>query len=63
MGPAAGALADDRHRRYCINGMFHEVSVMAMMNLTLFFLAGITAGLRPLAERTPATDGHSEHSG
>ena len=48
---------------YCINGMFHEVSVMAMMNLTLFFLAGITAGLRPLAERTPATDGHSEHSG
>ena len=35
---------------YFINGMFHDVSVMAMMNLTLFFLAGVTAGLRPLLE-------------
>ncbi len=40
---------------YFINGMFHDVSVMAMMNLTLFFLAGVTAGLRPLLE--PATAG------
>lgn len=35
---------------YFINGMFHDVSVMAMANMTLFFLAGVTAGLRPLAE-------------
>jgi O-antigen ligase len=41
---------------YCINGMFHDVSVMAMMNLTLFFLAGVTASLRPLLESAPATD-------
>ena len=32
---------------YLINGMFHEVSVITMMNMTLFFLAGVTAGLRP----------------
>jgi O-antigen ligase len=42
---------------YFINGMFHDVSVMAMMNLTLFFLAGVTAGLRPLLE--PA-EGHGQ---
>jgi O-antigen ligase len=33
---------------YFINGMFHDVSVQPMMNMTLFFLAGVTAGLRPL---------------
>jgi O-antigen ligase len=38
---------------YFINGMFHDVSVQAMMNMTLFFMAGVTAGLRPLTE--PAT--------
>ncbi len=32
---------------YFINGMFHDVSVISMTNMTLFFLAGITAGLRP----------------
>jgi O-antigen ligase len=32
---------------YLINGMFHEVSVISMMNMTLFFLAGVTAALRP----------------
>jgi O-antigen ligase len=32
---------------YLINGMFHEVSIIAMMNMTLFFLAGVTAALRP----------------
>ncbi|MEN6450019.1 MAG: O-antigen ligase family protein [Thermoguttaceae bacterium] len=31
---------------YVINGMFHDVSVMAMANMTLFFLAGVVAGLR-----------------
>ncbi len=33
---------------YLINGMFHEVSVVPMANMTLFFLAGATAGLRPM---------------
>ena len=33
---------------YFINGMFHELSVQPMMNMTLFFLAGVTEGLRPL---------------
>jgi hypothetical protein len=36
---------------YLINGMFHEVSVMSMTNMTLFFLAGVTAGLRPFQEK------------
>ena len=31
---------------YFINGMFHEVSVVPMANMTLFFLAGITEGVR-----------------
>ncbi len=41
---------------YFINGMFHDVSVQPMMNMTLFFLAGVTAGLRPLISR-PACAG------
>jgi O-antigen ligase len=45
---------------YFINGMFHDVSVQPMMNMTLFFLAGVTAGLRPLTLRSsPATLGSS----
>jgi O-antigen ligase len=36
---------------YFINGMFHDVSVQPMMNMTLFFLAGVTEGLRPLTQR------------
>jgi O-antigen ligase len=32
---------------YFLNGMFHEVSAVPMANMSLFFLAGITAGLRP----------------
>ncbi|MBU4273445.1 MAG: O-antigen ligase family protein [Planctomycetes bacterium] len=36
---------------YLINGMFHEVSVVPMANMTLFFLAGATAGLRTLTSR------------
>ena len=42
---------------YFINGMFHDVSVMPMMNMTLFFLAGVTAGLRPLLEPAAAGGG------
>jgi O-antigen ligase len=32
---------------YFVNGMFHDVSAVPMANMTLFFLAGMTAGLRP----------------
>ena len=32
---------------YMVNGMFHDVSVVPMANMALFFLAGVTAGLRP----------------
>jgi cbb3-type cytochrome oxidase subunit 3 len=35
---------------YFLNGMFHEVSVAPMANMILFFLAGITAALRPQRE-------------
>jgi len=35
---------------YFVNGMFHEVSVIPMMNMTLFFLAGVTEGLRGLTQ-------------
>jgi hypothetical protein len=38
--PALGA--------YLLNGMFHDVSVLPTANMTLFFLAGATAALRPL---------------
>jgi O-antigen ligase len=33
---------------YFLNGMFHDVSAAPMANMILFFLAGVTAGLRPL---------------
>jgi O-antigen ligase len=32
---------------YFLNGMFHDVSAVPMANMFLFFLAGVTAGLRP----------------
>ena len=35
---------------YLLNGMFHDVSVLPMANMTLFFLAGATAALRPLTK-------------
>ena len=31
---------------YLVNGMFHDVSAIPMANMTLFFLAGVTEGLR-----------------
>jgi O-antigen ligase len=34
---------------YFLNGMFHDVSAVPMGNMTLFFIAGVTAGLRPWA--------------
>jgi O-antigen ligase len=42
---------------YVINGMFHDVSIIAMANMTLFFAAGVAAGLRPLAGPAPAVAG------
>jgi O-antigen ligase len=35
---------------YFLNGMFHDVSAAPMANMILFFLAGVTAGLRPWIE-------------
>lgn len=35
---------------YFINGMFHDTSVVPMAHMTLFFLAGVTAGLRPMLQ-------------
>jgi O-antigen ligase len=40
---------------YCINGMFHEVSVIPMANMTLFFLAGVTTGSRRVLAGSPST--------
>ena len=40
---------------YLVNGMFHDVSVVPMANMTLFFLAGVTAGLRPPTPSPMAT--------
>ena len=34
---------------YLCNAMFHDVSLMPMANMLLFFTAGLTAGLRPVA--------------
>jgi O-antigen ligase len=39
---------------YFVNGMFHDISVVPMANMTLFFLAGATAGLRPLVQPAAA---------
>ncbi len=33
---------------YLTNGMFHDASVLPMASMTIFFLAGATAALRPL---------------
>jgi O-antigen ligase len=38
---------------YFTNGMFHDVSVVPMANMTLFFLAGVTAGVRVLTNGSP----------
>ena len=35
---------------YFTNGTFHDMSVVPMAHMTLFFLAGVTAGLRPLLQ-------------
>jgi O-antigen ligase len=42
---------------YVVNGMFHDVSIIAMMHMTMFFMAGLTAGLwaRANTERQFAT--------
>jgi O-antigen ligase len=38
---------------YFVNGMFHDVSVVPMANMTLFFLAGVTTSLQPSKAPTP----------
>lgn len=35
---------------YLANGLFHDVSLIPMVNMVLFFLAGVTRGLVPLVE-------------
>jgi O-antigen ligase len=40
---------------YLVNGMFHDVSVVPMANMWLFFLAGVTGGVR--ATRTAIAGG------
>jgi O-antigen ligase len=37
---------------YAVNGMFHDMSVIAMVNMVLFCMAGVASGLRPRAEVT-----------
>ena len=34
---------------FVVNGMFHNPSVIPTINMVVFFMAGLTAGLRPLA--------------
>jgi O-antigen ligase len=43
---------------YLANGLFHDVSLIAMVNMVLFFLAGLTRGLLASVEETTgaATD-------
>ena len=38
---------------YLVNGMFHDISLMPMGNMLLFFMAGVTAGLRMDVPRRP----------
>ena len=44
---------------YLANAMFHDVSIIPMVNMLLFFMAGVTAGLRPFCEpaKSPASSG------
>ena len=39
---------------YFVNGMFHDASAVPMANMPLFFLAGVTAALRPMLQAVPA---------
>ncbi len=32
---------------YCVNGLFHDVSIISMTHMLLFFLAGVSQGLVP----------------
>jgi len=48
---------------YCANAMFQDVSIIPMVNMLLFFAAGLTAGLRPfarpVAKPAPAPSGRA----
>jgi hypothetical protein len=39
---------------YAVNGMFQDVSIIVMIHMVLFFMAGLNAGLAPLAASQPA---------
>jgi len=41
---------------YLANGMFQDVSLIHMVNMLLFFMAGLTASLRHLAEPSPTPE-------
>lgn len=36
---------------FLVNGMFHDLTLMPMLNMLLFFLAGVTMGLQPSTDR------------
>jgi O-antigen ligase len=40
---------------YVCNAMFHDLSIIPMVNMLLFFLAGVLAGLAPLAAEITAS--------
>ena len=42
---------------YGINGLFHDVGIIVMVNMLLFFLAGVCQGLLPLAKTLPRAAG------
>lgn len=43
---------------YTINGMFHDVGIITMVNMLLFFVAGVSQGLLPQTQHAPATRQH-----
>jgi hypothetical protein len=47
---------------YFINGMFHDVSVVPLANMTLFFLAGVTEGLHARVPVNPRRVGIAHQS-
>ncbi|MBP89109.1 MAG: hypothetical protein CMJ64_20730 [Planctomycetaceae bacterium] len=35
---------------YCVNGMFHDIGIITMVNMLLFLVAGVCQGLTPHIE-------------
>ena len=40
---------------YTVNGMFHDVGIITMANMLLFFAAGVSQGLLPHTKNAPAS--------